>query len=222
MFVRREGWRLSLRGKLVALLAVAALAFAGARGLYAFLAVTARVPADVLVVDGWLPTYDLEKAAEEYSRGHYRTVLAVRGVYEFDSSDLDRPVDDYVADILMRHGVPRERLSSVLFPGLQKDRTYTSALAVGEWFRQHNLPLAALDLTTMGAHARRSRLLYRKALGSGVRIGVVALESPIFDGRHWWRSSEGIREVLFEGVAYVCVRLFFSSPHPTDLHLYSS
>jgi len=213
LLVRREVWTVSLRAMLIGLLAAGSLGFAGIRGLYPFLAITSRVPADVLVVDGWLPTYALAQAAAEYQRGHYRTVLAVRGVYPFDSADLDRPIDDYVADILVRHGVPRERLSSVLFPGLQRDRTYYSALAVRQWFRERRLPLRALNLATAAGHARRSRLLYRDAFGSGVAIGVIGLPDPNYDGRHWWRSSEGVREILFEAVAYVYVRLLFSPLH---------
>ena len=215
LLVRRELWILSLRARVIALLAATGLAVACLRGLYPFLAVTSRVPAAVLVVDGWLPTDALAQAAAEYRHGHYQTVLAVRGVYPLDSAELDRPIDDYVADILVRHGIPRAQLSSVLFPGLQRDRTFYSARAVGQWFRDRRLPLRALDLATAAGHARRSRLLYQDALGRGVAIGIVALEDPAYDGRHWWRSSEGVREILFEGVAYLYVRfLFWPSPFP--------
>jgi hypothetical protein len=124
-----------------------------------------------------------------------------------------------VADILIKHGVPRDRLSSVLFPGLKRDRTYYSAEAIAEWCRENGRTLTELNLVTTGQHARRSRLLYEKALGDQVRIGVIGLDDPTFDARHWWRSSEGIREVLFEGIAYVYVRFVFSQPHPSTVHL---
>jgi len=217
--VRRGPRALSARGAIASLIAIALLGLACLRCLYPFLAVTHRVASTVLVIDGWLPTHDLGEAAAEYHRGDYRTVLAVRGVYPLDGEDRDRPLDDYVADVLLRHGIPRERLNSVLYPGLRRDRTFTSALAVRLWFAERHLPLEALNLATTAAHARRSRLLYREALGSAVAVGVVALDDPAYDGSRWWRSSEGVREVLFEGAAYLYVRLFFTPARPADLRL---
>ena len=215
----RERWSLSIVGKLLLAIALVTLAYACVQNIYPFLAITERVSSDVLVVDGWLPTYQLEQAAAEFTRGRYSEVLAVRAVYEFDSTDLDEPRSDYVADILREHGVPKEHLNSVLFRGSRRDRTFYSALAVGEWSRMHGQRITGLNLVTDGPHARRSRLLYEMALGKGVPIGVIGLDDPAYDARHWWRSSEGVREVLFEGIAYLYVRLTFSQPHPPSVHL---
>jgi hypothetical protein len=206
-------------GKILVLVVAAAAALAALRSLSSFLIITDRIPCRVLVVDGWLPTWDLERAAEEYQRGSYDWVLAVRGVSGFDSIDLGYHYDDYVSDILARHGVPRARLSAVLFPEQARDRTFTSALAVGEWCRRRGIPLPALNVVTVGPHARRSRLLYRRALGEAVAIGVIGLPDPSYDARHWWRSSEGVREVLFEGVAYFYVLLFSPSGPSPPVHL---
>jgi hypothetical protein len=169
-----------------------------------------------------MPTYDLEAAAAEFNCGHYKCILAVRGVYSFDSAELDRPWDDYVADILIRHGVPPRQLHSVLFPGMKRDRTFASALAIKEWYRQNGLSINTIDLATVGPHSRRSRLLYQEALGRDVKIGVIALDDPSYDSRRWWDSSEGIRDVLLEGVAYFYVKLLFSPPQDTQIHLLPS
>jgi hypothetical protein len=219
LLVRRECWSISLVGKLLIVGAVVGGACLCLRNLYPFLAVTQPVPSNILVIDGWLPTYQLEQAADEFKKGTYTEVLAVRGVYDLDSKDLDETWDDYVADILIKHGVPRDRLHSVLFPGFKRDRTYFSAVAVGEWHSKHSAKLTALNLVTTGPHARRSRLLYEMALGKAVAIGVIGLDDPSYDQRHWWRSSEGIREVLFEGIAYLYVRFFFSPPEASTVHL---
>ena len=68
--------------------------------------------------------------------------------------------------------------------------------------------MKALNVATVGAHARRSKLLFEKAFGPTTRVGVVALEDPEYDPMHWWRTSEGVREVLGESIAYVYARLF--------------
>jgi hypothetical protein len=212
LLVRREKWTLSALGILAALATVGVLLFAGVRELYPFLAITDPTASDTLVIDGWMPTYDLIRAAEEFRNGHYRYMVVVGAVYEFDRINGDPGNAEVIARVMVRAGVPRDRLSFALYPGLKKDRTFHSALAVGDWFRSRNLPLNSCTIATLGPHARRSRLLYQRALGRSVRIGVIALDDPAYDERQWWRFSDGIREVLFEGFAYVYVRCVFSSP----------
>jgi hypothetical protein len=219
---RKEGWSLSFIGKAAAFLSLCLIGFICLHVLYPFLAVNNRIPSNVLVVDGWMPTYDLERAAIEFKQGHYQLVLAVRGVYEFDSSELDRPREDYVAGILIRYGIPKNSLKTVLFPGSKRDRTFASALAIKEWFQQRRLSLSDLDLLTVGTHARRSRLLYQMALGDEVNVGIIGLDDPAYDASHWWRSSEGMCAVLSEVVAYLYVRFLFSPPNPATLHMLGS
>jgi hypothetical protein len=214
IFVRRERWALSLIGTSFALIILVLFTFAGFLELNPFLAITERVPSDTLVVDGWLPTYDLEKAAEEFRRGHYQRMLVVRAYYQFESIDHDPGNSSYITSVMARKGISPDRVNMVVFPGYQKDRTFFSATAIRDWLAQHAVSVSSLNLATLGPHARRSRLLYQKALGEDVQIGVIALDDPAYDARHWWRFSEGVREVLFEGVAYVYVRFIFSSPHP--------
>lgn len=47
--------------------------------LYEFMAPTRRIPASVLVVEGWLPEYALEEAIEEFRQGGYQTILTTGG-----------------------------------------------------------------------------------------------------------------------------------------------
>ena len=90
-----------------------------------------------------------------------------------------------------------------------RDRTYSSAIALRDWFHQHNVRVQSINVVTEGTHARRTRLLFEKALGSNVAVGVIAVPSPDFDARHWWRYSEGVEEVVTEGVAYLYAKFFF-------------
>jgi hypothetical protein len=52
-------------------------------------------------------------------------------------------------------------------------------------------------------------LLYEKAFGKNVVVGIISVPNPDYDVRHWWRYSDGVREVLSESVGYVYARLFF-------------
>ena len=60
-----------------------------------------------------------------------------------------------------------------------------------------------------GAHSRRTRLLFQKAFGDGVTIGIVASPEREFDPRRWWTSSSGFRTVTSEIIAYLYARFIF-------------
>jgi hypothetical protein len=40
-------------------------------------------------------------------------------------------------------------------------------------------------------------------------VGVIAIGEQVSDPNHWWGSSEGVREVVFELVAYLYVKFIF-------------
>jgi hypothetical protein len=73
---------------------------------------------------------------------------------------------------------------------------------------------AEFNLISVGPHARRSRLLFEKAFGREVRVGIIALESQDYDPQHWWRSSMGVRVVTDELIAYSYARLLFHPGKP--------
>jgi uncharacterized SAM-binding protein YcdF (DUF218 family) len=95
---------------------------------------------------------------------------------------------------------------------MDRDRTYRSAVALRDWFREHNMAVHSINIVTEDAHGRRSRLLFEKAFGTGVKVGIISVPSPDYDATHWWRYSEGVREVIGEGIAYIYARFFF---HPS-------
>jgi hypothetical protein len=62
---------------------------------------------------------------------------------------------------------------------------------------------------TEDAHARRTRLLYQKAFGKKVAVGIIAVSNPDYNPTQWWRYSDGVREVIGESIAYIYARFFF-------------
>jgi len=69
--------------------------------------------------------------------------------------------------------------------------------------------MRSINVLTEDAHARRTWLLFQEALGPGVAVGIISVPDPDYDANHWWRSSDGVREVLDEGIAYGYARFFF-------------
>jgi hypothetical protein len=176
--------------------------------------VTVRPNPGVLVIEGWIPDYALLQGWHEFQNGHYSALLTVGG--PFRSGVNLEPDDDYadLAALKLRkmagQGIP---VQPVRCPLEKRDRTFTCAVTVKTWLEQRHQTPTAVTVVTLGAHARRSRLLYEKALGPDVEVGVVAMEDQDYDARHWWRYSEGVKEIISESAAYVYARLFF---HPSE------
>ena len=53
-----------------------------ALNLHSFLAVTSRVPAKILVVEGWAHFYGVDAAVNEFNTGHYERLLTTGGPEE--------------------------------------------------------------------------------------------------------------------------------------------
>jgi uncharacterized SAM-binding protein YcdF (DUF218 family) len=198
LVVRRYRWGLSLGAKLLLIIAILALALITVPGVYPFLAVTERVNADVLVVEGWVHSY----------RQLFTTGGPVVGKGGYDN---DYQTSASVGtESLKKAGIPDDLLQMVPSHVIGRDRTYSSAIALRDWLQKHGMQVRSINIVTEGTHARRTRLLFKRALGANVAVGVIAVPSPDFDAKHWWKYSEGVEEVVQEGIGYLYAALFFS------------
>lgn len=207
---------MSWRGWLAVWLLALAAAAAWMLNVQPFLAQTRRVDTRVLVVEGWVHEYAARVALAEFQNGHYERVYTTGG-----------PVagaGGYVNDFNTSASVGAELMVKVgLAPGLVRmvpsrisgrDRTYSSALKLREYFETNGLAVKSFNVLTEDAHARRTRMLFQKAFGPGVAVGVVSVPDPDYDPKHWWRYSEGVREVLGESIAWGYAALLFHPEKP--------
>lgn len=201
----------TLRGWLAVLVLFAALITFGFRNADGFLAVNHPVPDGVLVVEGWSPDYALEIARAEAERNSYHKLYVTGGPLE-EGAPLSeyKTYAEFGAATLQRMGMSKDAIEAVPSPYERKDRTYTAAVALRDWFQAHGGAPKAINLITVGAHARRSRLLFEKAFGNDTRVGVIAVKDRSYDPNHWWKSSAGVRAVLDEMIAYGYARFLFS------------
>ncbi len=212
---RRQRWGLSWRGWLVVGTVAAVTGHVFFTHVYDFLAVTHRIECDTLVVEGWIHEYVAPVAVNEYRTGGYRYLFTTGGPVVGKGGY----INDYNtsasvgADLLKNAGMPPEAVQMVPSRVSGRDRTYSSAVALREWWDEHGMRPHGINIVTEDTHARRSRLLFQKALGADVKVGVIAVSSPDFDARHWWQYSEAVEEVIGETLAYAYATLFF---HPTE------
>jgi len=208
---RKERWGFSWRGWLLLTSAGLVAAYFALLNIYPFLAVTHRVNTNVLVVEGAIQRYAIRGGVEEFKNGSYELIFTTGGPWVGEGGY----TNDYntsasvSAEMLKKFGVPDDLLQMVPSRVISRERTYSSAVALRDWFREHNTPVHSINVLTEGPHARRTRLLYQKAFGKNVAVGVIAVSNPDYNPKDWWRYSDGVREVIGESIAYIYARFFF-------------
>jgi uncharacterized SAM-binding protein YcdF (DUF218 family) len=210
---RRMRWSLSWKGWLVLLLVLAGMSLFVAREIQPFLAVTDRIDTDTLVVEGWLDQVDLVQVVKEFNRGNYQHVFTTGGpVHGLGRMMNMNSTAAYIAaQHLIQLGIPQQDIEIVPSYVEARDRTYGSAVALRNWIQDHHLQVPSFMLITLNTHARRSRLLFEEAFDGRTKVGVVAIPNTDYDDSHWWRYSEGVKEILSEGASYLYVLFLF---HP--------
>ena len=204
------------RGWMLLLLVIGAGATLVVRSLYGFLAINDPLPGGILVIEGWSSDYVIESAVDDFRKSHYERICLTGGPIDFGNAMREhKTYAEYARALCMKLGVPSEALHAIPAPAVERDRTYASALALRQWLRDHGAMDEKINIAGNGAHARRTRLIYEKALGPGVRVGISNAKEINFDPKVWWKSSQGFRNVLDETIAYIYARLFFSpKPQP--------
>jgi len=202
------------RGGVVLFVAVAASVWFAVHAMHPFLAVTHPVKGQILVLDAWLPDYALATAMTEFTEQGYALMVATGGPLRVGTYLVEyRTEAEVKVAILKRLGFDERFLVAVPAEAVAKDRTYASALALKKWMRDTGLPATSMNIYSFGVHARRSRLLFQKAFGDEMEVGVIAAEDRSYDPLHWWRSSRGVKAVGGEMIAYGYTRFFF---HPSE------
>jgi uncharacterized SAM-binding protein YcdF (DUF218 family) len=219
ILVRKERWGLSSRGWLIAFTGVLLTFSLFSLRIYPFLAVTHRVDTNVLVVEGWIHEYAIRAAIKEFQSNHYQRIFTTGGPVEGTGGYINdyNTAASVGADLLRKNGLSNESLQMVPSRVMDRDRTYGSAVVLRNWFREHNMPVRSINIVTEDVHARRTCLLFQKALGHNVAVGVIAVTNPDYDASHWWRYSEGVKDVFAESIAYIYARLLFFYP-PDSAH----
>lgn len=206
---------MSNRSKILLGSAAAAVAAAIAAGVLfvnkveGFLSVNQPVNGEVLVVEGWLPDYALQEVAGKHLERNYRLIVVCGGPLErgtyltgYDTyADVGR-------DTLSRIS-GRKDIIAVPVQRVQKDRTYAAAAALRRWFLENDVKWRKIDVVTIGVHARRSWMLHRSVFGRSFSIGVVAIENQNYDAEKWWTTSQGVKTVIMETIAYLYSLIFF-------------
>lgn len=176
----------------------------------AFLSSTRRQPADVLVVEGWIGLEGFRAAAAEFNKGGYRYLVASGGPTENRWEVQQWNYAIKARDELIRTGVSRDRVLAAPAKQSGARRTFASAVAVWNELRAEGIQPTGLNIFTLGAHARRSRLIFAKVFGAGLEVGVISWSPPDYATGPWWRSSDRAVDLIKETAGYL-FEAFFNS-----------
>lgn len=198
------------RGWLLLLVAVASALFILLHTVQPFLAKNSPLVTDVLVVEGWLPDDALQDAAAEFARGHYRKLYVTGGPLQQGSYlAAYKTHAELGAMTLHQLGISKDRIVAVSAPFVQKDRTIASAMTLRDMLQRQPEVIAEFNLVSMGVHARRSQHLFQSVFAPDTRVGVIAVDDHSYAAEAWWKSSQGVRTVLGESVAWLYAVLVY-------------
>ena len=165
-----------------------------------FFSLTRRLPAEVLVVEGWIANDGMRAAVAEFERGGYRYILATGG----QSPDPRNPGNyaEMAEQQLVRLGIPHDRIIMAPIWEVEHQRTFKSAVAAWRALLNQGIHPRAINVLTLGPHARRTRLVFAKVYAPATQVGVIAWKPSDYETKPWWRSSERTKCFLKEIVGY--------------------
>jgi hypothetical protein len=211
LFKRKELWVPTWRGWTFVLAILFSLVICFFAFANKFLSVNAPVAANVLVVEGWLPDYALEEAAQEFKEKGYEYLVTAGGpmaqgklVSGYDT------LARIAGATLQKLQIPKDKLIEAPGAMVYRNRTFESAKAVKAKLDELGISVRGLNVVSEGPHARRTRMVYRKVFGKGTSVGVLTIKPQDYDAEHWWKSSEGMRTTLSEGLGLLFESLFSS------------
>jgi DUF218 domain len=185
-------------------LSVAVLLVAGWLCIYgeSFFSLTRRVPAEVLVVEGWIGDEGVRAAAAEFMRSDYKYVVVTGG--QTDGRQSSSNYAEVAARELTRSGIPEDKIVMAKTEGIERERTFKSAAAAWRALQNKGIHPKDINVLTLGPHARRSRSVYGKVFAPATHIGVIAWVPAGYETGPWWQSRRRMKCFLKEIVGYPC------------------
>lgn len=197
LITKKELYVPTLWGWLLLMLALVLMTRGYVSHIYPFLGVSKPVRAQVLAVEEWIPPSALKNAAREFRDNDY-AVLVVLGQEK-----------EWTVPVLVEAGVDKNRIVRVSPTRVPRNRTFSSAVALKSWLTSSGTAATGVNVFTSGVHARRSWILFRKALEPGYSVGIISCSDWSYDPNKWWRSSNGLRAVMNETLAYIYTEFYF-------------
>lgn len=211
LFEKRLRWSLNWRGWLTVTMAILLTLWLTFRLAYPILAPIHRIPANVLVVEGWLPEYALAAAIDEFQDHGYEHLVTSGGpLWEGHHAAGFHSYAELAAQIFRSMQFPTNQLHVAPGPKVWRHRTYHSALAVKHHLKAADWEVTGVNVMTLGPHGKRTQIIYHDVLADQMPVGIISFPSAEYDADRWWKTSEGTKHILTESMAAAYEWLFKS------------
>ena len=209
LFKRRQVLMPTLFGFVVIVLVMATLSLAILKNMALFLAYTAPVQGQYLVVEGWIGEPALLEALTIYKTGKYQFLVTTGGPDNRHIDALHKTFAEQSAAFIRDQGFDDTKLIVIATPASAQNRTFLSAVMVRDWLTENVATTSDLDVFSGDVHARRTHKLYKMAFADNTKIGIIAAQANGFDLQYWWRTSEGAKSVLAELIGLIWITCCF-------------
>lgn len=201
---RQPRWGLTVRGWSVILLAIALTLWLLLTRLESFFAYSLPVPAEILIVEGWIGDNAIIGAIDEFERKPYELLITAgsnlgRGEYLSEYKDFAHLSEA----TLITLGFDPEKIQPIPTPTAKRDRTLTSASEVQKWLHNNQIHPTGINIYSDNVHSRRSWLIYQKVFEPEIKVGVISHPAQNYDPKRWWASSVGFKAVTSEILFYI-------------------
>jgi hypothetical protein len=172
--------------------------------IHDFLALNSPINGEILVVEGWFPDVPgMADAANALLHHNYQRVVCVAVDDPEDAASAHTSNAQRASKRLISLGVNPLLIHVIALKSSEHDRTFHCALAVKSWLEKEHPKVRSIDVFTVGIHARKSLLLYKKAMPEGFSVGIIAAKDSRDFASNWWLSPRGIYLVLRNTVGYL-------------------
>ena len=184
--------------------------------IHHFLEITSPIEAKILVVEGWLTSFDytLPEVVKEYQSRSYDYIVTNSITRGGTKSQAEQ-----CAEKLHHLGIDSKKIISVTAPPLTQYKTYGAALAFRDWLKANHPEVRSINVFTGGTHGRKSHFLFRKALDDYCDVGIISSPLHHTPMGKWWRTRRGTIGTFTYFAGYIYT--FLKPTWPEDLETLS-
>ena len=174
-------------------------------GINDFLAISSPVDGNILVVEGWIwQSSAMREAVGEFNHGRYNWLVTVGAPIDGNDGATDQKSSAKLAARRLRElGVDESHIVVLAMPSVRLHQTYNSAVMLRDWLIKSKTETTGVNVLTLGTHARKSLVIFRRALGPGLKVGVIAGTEDTFDASRWWMSARGMYVMTRKTLGYL-------------------
>lgn len=197
--VRKIMYKVAFSGCILAV-SVAVFLFIMIPWMHAFLSKSKPVPAENMVVSGWLWTFTeiMDQAAVEFISNDYQRII-VTG----DSANITHAKESFI-----QRGIAGEQIE--IAPRIHHrgwQNTFQEAEGL-KWYLEKKVPdVHAVNVVAGSMHGKKTFVIFKRVLGKSCNVGIITFKTGYYNEKRLWAEPAAIKWTMeyFIGYLYALV-----------------